>query len=669
MNRPFLPMLLTALCLSGMLTPAASTFAQTTDRPWSQRMADSFIATHKDSIVVGENKTARWDYEQGLMLKALERVWYRSGDATYFTYILNDMNRFVEEDGSIRTYKADEYNSDNITTGRALLTLAQQSQPGNAKFQKAAFRLRQQLTDQPRTKAGGFWHKKRYPNQMWLDGLYMAEPFYAEFTSLYTPDEAARSASFDDIAKQFALIEKHLVDPKTGLLYHGYDESRVQKWANPQTGQSPNFWGRAMGWYMMALVDVLDYFPTTHPQRAVLIKDLQRLAPILTRYQDPKTGCWFLVTDQGNRKGNYPEASASCMYVYALAKGVRMGYLDKTLFASAQKGYQGILKTFIETDASGQVNLNGTVSVGGLGGVGTPDRPYRDGSYAYYLSEPVRKNDLKGVGPFIMASVEMEIAPELGVGAGETVGLDYYFNHEFRKGTTGIPGAPDQERFHYTWEDRMHSGFWLWGNTFRELGARTVAVPTAPTAESLKGVDVYIIVDPDTPKETAKPNYIQATDIKAITDWVKAGGVLVLMANDTANCETKHFNELAQVFGIRFTDKNRNMVQGNQFEQGRVRIPANNVVFKHTKAVYIKELATLDVKAPAQTIVSEQQDAVIAVAKVGRGTVFAVGDPWLYNEYTDGRRIPAEYENFMAGKDLATWLLEQARHTPTAKAR
>ena len=663
MNRSFCRLLRTCFCLSGALLVPLFVLAQTPGRPWSQRMADSFIATHKDSIVVGSQKNARWDYEQGLMLKALERVWYRTGDATYFTYILNDMNRFVGEDGQIRTYNPDEYNSDNITTGRALLTLAQQSQLGNAKFQKAAVRLRQQLTDQPRTKAGGFWHKKRYPNQMWLDGLYMAEPFYAEFISLYSPDEATRLAGFDDIANQFALIEKNLVDPKTGLLYHGYDESREQKWANPQTGQSPNFWGRAMGWYVMALVDVLDYFPATHPQRTVLIKDLQRVAPVLVRYQDPKTGCWLLVTDQPGRKGNYPEASASCMYVYALAKGVRMGYLDKSLLAAAQKGYQGILKTFIETDASGQVNLNGTVSVGGLGGAGTPDRPYRDGSYDYYLSEPIRKNDLKGVGPFIMAGIEMEIAPELAVGKSKTVGLDYYFNHEFRKGING------QERFHYTWEDRMHSGFWLWGNTFRELGAQTVSVPTAPTTESLRGIDVYIIVDPDTPKETATPNYIRETDISVIAGWVKAGGVLVLMANDTANCETRHFNELAQRFGIRFTDKNRNMVQGNQFEQGQVRIPANNVVFKNTKSVYIKELAVLDVKAPARTLVAEQQDAVIAIAKVGRGTVFAVGDPWLYNEYTDGRRIPATFENFSAGKDLAAWLLEQARQQPTAKGR
>ncbi|WP_229311620.1 glycoside hydrolase family 88 protein [Larkinella rosea] len=619
-------------------------FAQ--QKPYSQRMADSFMTWHKDSILIGDRKTTRWDYEQGLVLKAFEGVWYRTGDPKYFTYTLNDINQFVRADGSIRTYAMDEFNIDNVTTGRVLLMLAQQSLPGKEKFQKAAFLLRDQLAKQPRTKEGGFWHKGRYPNQMWLDGLFMAEPFYAEFSRIFNQPE-----NFDDIAKQFALIEKHLVDPKTGLLYHGYDESRQQKWADPKTGQSPNFWGRSIGWYAMALVDVLDYFPTDHPQRTNLVKYLQRLAPPIVNYQEPKSGCWYQMTTQGARKGNYLEASASCMFVYALAKGVRMGYLDKSFLASAQKGYQGILKNFIETDANGTINLNGTVSVGGLGGT-----PYRDGSYAYYLSEPIRKNDLKGVGPFIMASLEMEIAPELAMGAGKTVAVDYHFNHEFRKDLLG-----QTEQFHYTWEDRMHSGFWHWGKTFRELGAKTVAVRTAPTAESLKGVDVYIIVDPDSPKETARPNYIQAADIKAIDEWVKAGGVLVMMANDTSNCETKHFNELAQTFGIRFTDKNRNMVQGKNYEQGRVTIPASNPVFKETKAVYIKELAVLDLKGPAKALVSEGGDAIMAVAKVGKGTVFAVGDPWLYNEYTDGRIIPTIFENYKASKELGAWLLGQAR--------
>ena len=242
------------------------------------------------------------------------------------------------------------------------------------------------------------------------------------------------------------------MDPKTGLLYHGHDESRTQAWANKTTGQSPNFWDRGIGWYSMALVDVLDYFPANYPQRPALLRALQRLAPVLARYQNPKTGTWSLVMNQESRAGNYAEASGSSMFVYALAKGARLGYLDKKYALVAQKGYAGLLKTFVATEPGGALAFNGTVSVGGLGG-----QPYRDGSYAYYLSEPLRKNDLKGVVPFILASIEMEIAAEQGAGKGQTVGLNYYFNHEMRP--NALTGQPEQ--WHYTWQERTHGGFWL----------------------------------------------------------------------------------------------------------------------------------------------------------------------------------------------------------------
>ena len=647
MKTMFLP-LLGLLLLSERAVAQAPQAQATSPAPaaYSQRMADAFISWHPDSIVITGRKTARWDYEQGLMLRALERVWQRTGDGKYFAYIKHDLDQFVRPDGSIRTYKADDYNLDNLNTGHALLLLAQTSVPNPERYLQAAQQLRKQLDGQPRTKAGGFWHKKIYPNQMWLDGLYMAEPFYAEYSQVMN-----QPAGFDDVAKQFALIEKNLVDAKTGLLYHGYDESREQQWANKTTGQSPHFWDRGLGWYSMALVDALDHFPATHPQRPVLVKALQRLAPVLAKYQDPKTGTWSLVMAQEGRKGNYAEASGSSMFVYALAKGVRLGYLDKKYAQVAKKGYDGLLKSFVATEPGGALAFNGTVSVGGLGG-----KPYRDGSYDYYLSEPLRKNDLKGVGPFILASVEMEIAAENALGKGKTVGLDYHFNHEMRKGLAGQP-----EQWHYTWEERTHGGFWLWGNQFRELGARTVAVPAAPTATALKNLSVYIIVDPDSRKESPSPNYIEPADRQAITDWVKAGGTLVLLANDTANCETKRFNELAQNFGLRFTGQSVNMVQGNQFEQGKVDLSVGKSVFKTANTAYVKELAVLEVKAPAQPLVTNGGRVIMATARLGKGTVFALGDPWLYNEYVDGRKIPAAFQNFQAGKDLAAWLLQTAK--------
>lgn len=616
-----------------------ATHAQTNN--WSEKMANVMIETHKDSITYKEEgKSARWDYEQAIILKAIERVWYRTGDAKYFRFILNNMDSYVNDKGEIRTYKGEHLNIDNITGGRLLVMLYRET--GKEKFKLAADLLRKQLKNQPRTKEGGFWHKKIYPNQMWLDGLYMAEPFYAEYSKAFNETE-----NFDDIANQFIWMEKNARDAKTGLLYHGWDESREQQWANKTTGTSPNFWDRALGWYVMALVDVLDTFPKNHPKRPELIAIYQRLMPAIIKYQDPKEGCWYQVMDKINGKGNYMEASGSAMFVYGLAKGVRMGYLNKSFLANAEKGYQGMLKNFISVDAKGIPHYEKTVSVSGLGG-----KPYRDGSYEYYLKEPVRRDDLKGIAPFIMASVEMEIAKEQKVGKGKKVALDYYFNHEYRPTKDG-----KTERFHYTWEDGKDSGYSLWGDIFEHFGATLTNIPDAPRANNLKGLDVYIIVDPDTKKETANPNFIQKADIDAIEKWVKAGGTLVMLANDSANVELPHFNQLATRFGIEFTNKSRNMVKNDVYEQGKFLLSGNHPIFKDTKKIFVKELSILSLKAPAKAVLSEGGDNVMAVANVGKGRVFALGDPWIYNEYLNGKRLPLEYENFKAAKNLATWLL------------
>ncbi|MET3127948.1 unsaturated rhamnogalacturonyl hydrolase [Arcicella rosea] len=609
---------------------------------WSERMADIMLDVHKDSITYKEEgKRARWDYEQAILLKAIERVWYRTGDAKYYRFILNNMDSYVNDKGEIKTYKYDNFNSDNITGGRSLVMLYRES--GKEKFKLAADLLRKQLSEHPRTKEGGFWHKQIYPNQMWLDGLYMVEPFYAEYSKAFNQPQ-----NFDDIANQFIWMEKNARDTKTGLLYHGYDESREQKWADKTTGRSPNFWGRSIGWYIMALADVLDTFPKEHPKRNELIAIYQRLAAAIVKYQDPKEGCWYQVVDKLNGKGNYLEASGSSMMVYGLAKGVRMGYLDKSYSLNAKKGYDGILRNFISTESNGINHLEKVVLVSGLGG-----NPYRDGSYEYYLKEPIRRDDLKGMAPFIMASVEMEIAEDLAVGKGKKVGLDNYFNHEMRTTREGIT-----EPYHYTWYDGKDSGFTLLGSIFENYGAELKTVSSAPRANTLKDLDVYIIVDPDTKKETPNPNYVDAQDIAAIENWVKAGGNLVLMANDSANVELPHFNKLAARFGIQFTGKSINMVKNNVYEQGKVTIPANHSIFKDVSKVFVKELSVLSVKAPAKAVVTEGNDNIMAVAKVGKGTVFAIGDPWIYNEYLNGKRLPMEFENFKAAKNLAVWLLK-----------
>jgi unsaturated rhamnogalacturonyl hydrolase len=362
-----------------------------------QAAATAMTVLWRDAAKNESGYPAKWTYDHGLVLKGIERVWVNTGDKQYFDFIQRSMDHFVANDGSIRTYSPDEYNIDNILPGRNLLFLYKATR--QEKYKKAAVLLREQLKTHPRTSEGGFWHKKIYPSQMWLDGLYMGEPFYAEYAVTFN-----EPAAFDDIAKQFILMERHSRDDKTGLLYHGWDESKQQRWSNAETGRSPNFWGRAMGWYAMALVDTLDYFPEKHKQRAGLVAILNRLAQAVAKYQEPRSGLWFQVLDKGSAKGNYLEASAACMFVYALAKGVRDGHLPESYMQVAKNSYRGILREFVKTDGSGQLNLEGTVSVGGLGG-----NPYRDGSYEYYLSEKVVTNDPKGIGALLLAATEMEI--------------------------------------------------------------------------------------------------------------------------------------------------------------------------------------------------------------------------------------------------------------------
>ena len=585
----------------------------------------------------------RWNYEFGVVLKGLEGVWLNTGDGRYFAFIQKGMDTFVNPDGTIRTYNLEEYNLDQINSGKNLLLLYKVT--GQEKYKKAATLLREQLKTHPRTSDGGFWHKKIYTNQMWLDGLYMAEPFYAEYASMFHED-----ADFDDIAKQFILMETHSRDAKTGLLYHGWDESKQQRWANPTTGRSPNFWDRAMGWYAMALVDTLDHFPAQHAKRAELIAILNRLAQAVTKYQDSKSGLWYQVMDKGTEQGNFLEASGSSMFVYALAKGVRNGYLPQSYLSVAQRGYKGLVERFIKKDANGQTNLDGTVAVAGLGG-----NPYRDGSYAYYIGERVVTNDPKGVGAFLMASNEMDIAAKHLPGKTKTVMLDSYFNNEMKKDTGGQMAS-----WHYKWNEWPNGGFSLWGHLFRSFGAKTETLNAAPSSSNLKGASIYIIVDPDTPQETEKPNYVDAKDVKAIADWVKAGGVLVLMGNDLGNSEFDHFNQLAAAFGIEFKKDSRNKVPGNDFTMGRLVVNPPHPIFKTARNLYLKELSTLQLKSPAKPMFVDNGDTIMAVAKVGKGTVFAVGDPWLYNEYTDGRKLPAEYDNYKAATDLALWLIQQS---------
>src|SRR5262249_45135761 len=360
------------------------------DRPWSMRVAQSVLWREPTAVF------DKWDYTAGLVLLAMQRLPDKTRDPRIAIYVKRSIDSLVTAGGDIKTYRQADFTPDQINEGRVLFALAASTR--DPRYDRAAATLHAQLAAQPRTRDGGFWHKQIYPEQMWLDGLYMAEPFYAQYAATFRED-----ADFDDIAKQFILIERHTRDDQTGLLYHGWDESKQQRWADPTTGRSPNFWGRAMGWYGMALVDTLDYFPRTHPQRAELIAILKRFAAAVATYQPANTGLWYQVVDRAGAKGNYFESSAAAMFVYALAKGVHQNYLPASYLNVAEKGYRGILQQFVETKPNGLVDYKGTVSVAGLGG-----NPYRDGSYDYYLSEKVVTNDPKGFWACLIAVTEME---------------------------------------------------------------------------------------------------------------------------------------------------------------------------------------------------------------------------------------------------------------------
>ena len=349
-----------------------------------------------DAVLSRSPQTStRWDYTAGLVLLAIDRVGEQTKAPRFGAYVRRNMDQFVDSTGTIAGYKKDDFNLDQINQGRLLFPLYARTQM--PRYRTAIETLRAQLRSQPRTSDGGFWHKSIYPQQMWLDGLYMAEPFYVQYAHTF-----GDTAAFADALHQFLLLASHARDPKTGLMYHAWDASHLQPWADSITGTSHQFWGRAVGWYLVAAMDVLDDLPATHPSRAQLLNIVRDLADAVARAQEPTSGVWYQILDQPTRTGNYREASASSMFVYAFAKGARRGWLPPRFHALAERGFDGILREFIKTDSAGRPSLTGICSVAGLGG-----NARRDGSFAYYVSEPVVADDYKGVGPFIMAALEL----------------------------------------------------------------------------------------------------------------------------------------------------------------------------------------------------------------------------------------------------------------------
>ena len=376
------------------------------DRAATEQLLDEYIdylMNHSDSEhpawnleMIRSGKCNKWNYIDGCMITGILERYEITGEARFLDFADRFLSGFVEEDGRIRTYDPAEYSLDNVNPAKNLFTLYDLT--GKEKYRKAIELVRSQLSTMPRTPEGNFWHKLIYPNQVWLDGIYMALPFYMEYEKRFDAQKDC-----EDICRQIANVEIRMRDPKTGLYYHGYDASRKMYWADPDTGCSPNFWLRAEGWFILGLVDVLEIMQdlpmqaeSVHLQHMLL-----DLAKALSKYQDP-SGLWYQLIALPELAGNYLETSGTALISAALLKAVRLGFLPESFRAVGEKAFYGIVDRRLTKNTDGTPCVTGICLVGGLGG-----EQHRDGSAAYYLSEPVVQNDAKGVGPLLLAYTEM----------------------------------------------------------------------------------------------------------------------------------------------------------------------------------------------------------------------------------------------------------------------
>ncbi|GAA0356500.1 glycoside hydrolase family 88 protein [Alkalibacterium iburiense] len=367
---------------------------ETETKIWSREMADTVLERYPKLYTLKQYH-GKWSYDYGVVLKGIEKVWRETGEQKYFDFIQSNMDFFIDEDGSIKNYSKDKFNIDYINNGKVLLFLFKETK--DERYKKAADKLRDQLKDHPRTSEGAFWHKQIYPYQIWLDGLYMGSPFYLEYIQSF------EDGDISDVIKQFILCDKHTRSDSTQLRHHAWDEKKVQPWCDKDTGLSRHYWSRSLGWYLMALIDVLEKMPEDHTDREKLEWIFRDTLEGVLNYQD-ESGTWYQIIDQGHRKPNFLEASGSSMFLYALAKGKRLRILPEEHWNNPMhKAFNGIIEEFVLLTKEGWVNLNMCCEVAGLGG----DED-RDGSFAYYMSEPIIMNDFKAVGAFIQAMNEYE---------------------------------------------------------------------------------------------------------------------------------------------------------------------------------------------------------------------------------------------------------------------
>ena len=390
-----------------LLAVSCTSQQQPQDEPMSVRMVHSELLRNPDCVTIDYNTQLKWNYTHGLLLQSmlLTEQQYPDIAPEVDAYVRHYVDTIIHDDGSIERYKLTNYTLDHINAGKMLM-LAYDKWP-EPRLRQALDTLYTQLQSHPRTMEGGFWHKKAYPHQMWLDGIYMEAPFYAEYAQRFLTG-AAQDSAYADVVNQFMVVARHTYDPANGLYRHAWDESHEMPWSNPETGQAPHVWGRALGWYAMAMVDVLGFLPDGNTGRDSIESLLLPLCEHLLPLQQ-ESGAWQQVIDQTGREGNYDETSCTAMFAYTFMKGALLGVLPAEYWQRGYDTWQRLTQNFIVEDVDGQGQPSGTISITRVCGVaGLGGTPYRSGDFDYYVGEIIRDNDPKGVGPYIMASLMAE---------------------------------------------------------------------------------------------------------------------------------------------------------------------------------------------------------------------------------------------------------------------
>jgi unsaturated rhamnogalacturonyl hydrolase len=583
-----------------------------------ERVANTIIQfNHVNETRVRSAKA--WDEETGLQLQGLNAAWYNTANGDYFRYGKSRIDEYL----SVREQNDPGSRNTNVVVdallGRQLLLLYRVTL--DAKYYKAATEIRQQVAAACDISFSG-------SNESRSGVVCTGQPFLAEYSSVFQ-----EPYDFAGITQSFRRWNEVAHRPAAG-----------KETADPGTSVTAQ---RAL-----ALVDSLSYFPQEDPGRPELIAMLNRIANEAVQLQDSETGL-FAEWPQSTASNHRPASvTTDCVLVYALAKGARLGYLPESTSSYAERAWRGILKRFVQQNSSGTVELTGEFP----GRESTRNAAAKDNS----VVSSDASNQGAGLGALLLASSEIDLVPTVVIAHGEKVMLDAWYNSQRR-----LNAAGQSEYFHYKWDDLSNSGYALLGHMFQSYGAMTETLYDAPTQSNLAKAQFYIIASPDIPIKNPNPNYMTTHDVDEIAAWVKDGGVLVLMENDPPNADLPHLNLLADRFGIHFDQVLHHHIIGEHIEEGRIPVAAGGPIFKRPHILYMKDTCAISLREPAMALLSDRGDIVMATAKYGRGTVFATVDPWLYNEYTDGRNKPQiynQFDNFAGGRELVQWLLQQRPH-------